>query len=147
MCETKSSGNKSIAIPLLHYCMEVKSYMALYCFCFFKANASRFLEVAFVSSFDLHCVCQLEGISGLRRVVDDLQQTKPRRPLTKFTPEQKRLELEASSHSWYCCNSEHIECMRPPKVGVVNGNPQSMKFISTKILSFENSALYGVDTW
>ena len=33
--------------------------------------------------------------------------------------------------------------MWSPKVGVVNGNPQSVKFISAKILSFENLVLYG----
>ena len=39
-----------IAIPLLQYCVDVKNNMALY-FCF-KANASRFLEMAIVSFFD-----------------------------------------------------------------------------------------------
>ena len=42
----------------------------------------------YVSSFNVHCVCQWGGVSGLRRVVDEFQRTKPRRPWTKFAPEQ-----------------------------------------------------------
>ena len=59
-----------IAIPLLHYYMD-KSSMALNCY--FNTNASRFLGAAFLSSFNVHCVCQWGGISGLRRIVDEVR--------------------------------------------------------------------------
>ena len=36
-----------IAIPLWHYCVDIKSNMALYC-CF-KVNASRFVGAAIIS--------------------------------------------------------------------------------------------------
>ena len=132
------SGNKPIAISLLRGHQEQYGSLSL-----FWSERFQIPGGCLHKFFDVHCVCQREGISGLRHVVDDLQQTKLKRPLTKFTPEQKRLDMEASSHSWHCCNSEHIECMWPPKMGVVNGNPQSVKFISAKTLSFENLVLYG----
>ena len=67
-----------IAIPLLQYYVDVKSNMALYrCF---KANASRFLGAAIVNFFDTSCVCEWGGVSGLRRVVDELKRTNQEAP-------------------------------------------------------------------
>ena len=51
--------------------------------------------------FRRHCVCQWGGVSGFRRVVDELKQTK------KALYEQKCLDLEASSRAWRCCDCEH----------------------------------------
>ena len=67
-----------IAIPLLQYCEDVKSNMALnHCY---KANASSFLEAANVNFFDTSCVCQWGGVSGLRRELDELKQTNQEGP-------------------------------------------------------------------
>ena len=45
----------------------------------FQSKRFQFLRATFVSSFNVHYICQWTGVSGLRGVVGDLQQTKPRR--------------------------------------------------------------------
>ena len=59
----------------------------------------------FLQLLNVHCVCQWAGVSSLRGVVGELQWTKLRRLQTKFTPEQKHLDLEGSS--W----GSHMHCL------------------------------------
>ena len=77
------------AIPLLQYCVDAKSNMTLYrCF---KANASRFLGAVIVSFFNgTNCVYQWGGVSGLRRVVDELKRTNQEGPRQSSTKSAKR---------------------------------------------------------
>ena len=91
------------------------SNMALYrCF---KANASRFLGAAIVSFFDGTSCGRRGGVSGLRRVADELKRTNQESPRRSSTKSAKR-EAEhgvAATVSKLCIK-------RPPKLGVANGN-------------------------
>ena len=99
-----------VGIPILQYCVDVKSNMALYrCF---KANASRFLGAAIVSFFDGTSCGRRGSVSCLRRVVDELKRTK--KALAEVQP--KARSEKPSMALRLCIN-------RPPKLGVANGNP------------------------
>ena len=77
-----------IAIPLLHYCVDIKSNMAIYrCF---KVNASRFLGAAIVSG-----IVFVNGEASPAWdacLVDELQTNETKKALDKVRPWAKTLE-------------------------------------------------------
>ena len=85
----------------------------------FQTNASRFLGATFVNGWGQ---LRLDTCSWWA----PMNETKKTWE-TKCVPEQKHLDLEASSRAWHCCNCEHKYSMQPPKVGIANGNPWSVK--------------------
>ena len=119
-----------IAIPLLQYCMDVKSNMALYrCF---KANAFRFLRAAIVSFFDgTSCVCHWRGISGLRRIVDELKRTNQDPRWSSTLSKSNWIWKRAAEHGIVATVSTNSVTSRQNWAWLTG--PWSAKFISVKI--------------
>ena len=138
-----------IAIPLLQYCVDIKSNMALYrCF---KVNASRFLGAAIVNFFDTSYVCQWGGVSGLRCIVDELKRTNQEGPRWSSTKSAKKQLSMALLRLWVkSVLSGRLNWAR--LTGILDPwNLFPQKFVrgrSVKILSLKNLALYSMyESW